>query len=64
MLQQIQEAVRRGPGRPYIGPKAQTQVPEEIAEVVAKEAEYRRCPKADVWREIIEVGFSAWNGDA
>lgn len=53
----------RLPGRPPIGPKAQAAVSPDIYEAVKKEAEARGCNKADVWREIIELGWTAWNGE-
>lgn len=51
---------RRGPGRPYIGPKMQAHVPEEIAKAVVSEAQARRCREADVWRELIVLGWPSW----
>lgn len=46
-------------GRRYIGPKAQTAVPDEDFLIVEKEAEERGVNLADVWREIIDAGMEA-----
>jgi hypothetical protein len=51
----------RKAGRQYIGPKAQTQVPAEIEREVRAEATRRRCPRSEVWRELIEAGYSVWS---
>lgn len=51
--------------RPYIGPKAQTQVPSEVAEWVREEVERRapwsdrRVTQADVYRDLIEEAYQA-----
>lgn len=50
----MQQQVRRGRGRPEIGPKVQTHVAKEIHELVREEAKRRGCKAAVVWREMIE----------
>lgn len=51
---------RRGAGgRRYIGPKAQTAVPEQYYTTIEAEAEQRECDLSDVWREVIEAGMIA-----
>lgn len=43
------------PGRPYIGPKAQTHVDPVIHAYVKEEARRRSVPISVIWREIIET---------
>lgn len=57
-------AARRRPGRPAIGPKAQMRVPQYIWDEVAKEAKEREVPEAEVWRDIIGIGWIHWRGEA
>lgn len=47
-------------GRPYIGPKVQARVRDEIAEAVRAEAERRDVSEADIVREVLEAGFRVW----
>jgi hypothetical protein len=50
---------RRSPGRPYIGPKAQTHIWQPIWAHVKEEAEARGIPMSDVWREMLEEAWIA-----
>lgn len=51
-------------GRPYIGPKAQTHVPDEVAEWVKEEVKRlrsqgrTRVKRADVYRDLIIAGYA------
>lgn len=46
------------PGRPYIGPKAQTNVPVPVYNYAIEEAATREVPLADVWREMLEEAYA------
>lgn len=46
-------------GRPYIGPKVQTNIPLEQALLIEEEAVTRGVPHAEVLREVIEAGLKA-----
>lgn len=47
------------PGRPYIGPKAQTHIPQEEMDWIQAEARRREMLYADVMREIVTAGIAA-----
>lgn len=46
-------------GRPYIGPKAQSSVHQDLWDRTFAEAEARGVPHTDVWREVIYAGLLA-----
>lgn len=54
-----------GPGRPYIGPKVQTHVPDPVKDLVKEEAARRGVPEAEVNREVFLAGLAtvgaAWD---
>lgn len=45
------------PGRPAIGPKVQTHIPEQQADWIVKEAQERGVEEAVVVREVIAIGL-------
>lgn len=47
------------PGRPYIGPKAQTHIWPHIHGHAEEEAKRSGRPLADVWREMLEEAYAA-----
>jgi hypothetical protein len=46
------------PGRPYIGPKAQTAIWPDIHSYAREEAARRKVPVSDVWREMLEEAYA------
>jgi len=50
------------PGRPYIGPKAQTHIWPHVHSYVKKEAKRRKVPLSDVWREMLEEAYKLRTG--
>jgi hypothetical protein len=49
----------RGRGRPYIGPKVQTQVSERTVAIIRARQEAEGKTEAEVVREYIELGVAA-----
>lgn len=47
------QLMTRRAGRPLIGPKAQTHIPQEQMDWLREEARQRKIPYADVLREVI-----------
>jgi hypothetical protein len=52
------------PGRPAIGPKAQTHIPQDEMDFLLQEARSLEVPYADVLREVIAAGIAARRGGA
>jgi len=51
-------AAGSGPGRPYIGPKVQTHIPQPAKDWVKEEAQRRGVPEAEVNREVFLAGLA------
>lgn len=50
------------PGRPKIGPKAQTAIHPHIFEHARRQARSRGVPLSDIWREMLEEAYALRTG--
>lgn len=59
----MENAVATRQGRPYIGPKAQTHIPQEEMDWILEETRRRQVLYADMLREVVSAGIAALRGE-